>query len=52
MVIGLGWYDVVVLPANEWKWTFKEGDVAVLSTPRPGSGIADDFLLDQCYSVF
>lgn len=32
-----GWYDVVVLPANEIKWTFKEGDVAVLSSPRPGS---------------
>ncbi|XP_004301316.1 PREDICTED: uncharacterized ATP-dependent helicase C29A10.10c-like [Fragaria vesca subsp. vesca] len=32
-----GWYDVIVLPANESnKWTFKEGDVAVLSTPRPG----------------
>ncbi|GMH19011.1 hypothetical protein Nepgr_020852 [Nepenthes gracilis] len=32
-----GWYDVVVLPANEIRWTYKEGDVAVLSTPRPGS---------------
>ncbi|XP_048498755.1 uncharacterized protein LOC104891497 isoform X2 [Beta vulgaris subsp. vulgaris] len=32
-----GWYDVIVLPANETKWTFKEGDVAVLSSPRPGS---------------
>ncbi|XP_021745874.1 probable helicase DDB_G0274399 [Chenopodium quinoa] len=32
-----GWYDVVVLPANEIKWNFKEGDVAVLSSPRPGS---------------
>ncbi|XP_050375988.1 uncharacterized ATP-dependent helicase C29A10.10c-like isoform X2 [Argentina anserina] len=32
-----GWYDVILLPANESnKWTFKEGDVAVLSTPRPG----------------
>ncbi|OVA03119.1 putative helicase MAGATAMA 3 [Macleaya cordata] len=31
-----GWYDVIVLPANECKWTFKEGDVAVLSSPRPG----------------
>ncbi|KAG6784256.1 hypothetical protein POTOM_009944 [Populus tomentosa] len=27
-----GWYDVIVLPVNECKWTFKEGDVAVLST--------------------
>ncbi|XP_048226709.1 helicase sen1 isoform X2 [Ricinus communis] len=32
-----GWYDVIVLPVNEFKWTFKEGDVAVLSTPRPGT---------------
>ncbi|KAJ6405201.1 hypothetical protein OIU84_013221 [Salix udensis] len=31
-----GWYDVIVLPVNECKWTFKEGDVAVLSTPRAG----------------
>lgn len=34
-----GWYDVIVLPVNECKWTFKEGDVAVLSTPRPGTGM-------------
>lgn len=32
-----GWYDVIVLPTNEIKWTFKEGDVAVLSSLRPGS---------------
>ncbi|CAN6299882.1 unnamed protein product [Urochloa humidicola] len=32
-----GWYDVVVLPMHEYKWNFKEGDVAVLSFPRPGS---------------
>ncbi|XVF39491.1 hypothetical protein PTKIN_Ptkin01aG0038700 [Pterospermum kingtungense] len=32
-----GWYDVIVLPASECKWVFKEGDVAVLSSPRPGS---------------
>ncbi|MCL7044883.1 hypothetical protein MKW94_019902, partial [Papaver nudicaule] len=32
-----GWYDAVVLPVSECKWTFKEGDVAVLSCPRPGS---------------
>ncbi|XP_042985981.1 uncharacterized ATP-dependent helicase C29A10.10c-like isoform X2 [Carya illinoinensis] len=32
-----GWYDVIVLPANECKWTFKEGDVAILSSPRPGA---------------
>ncbi|KAK2972654.1 hypothetical protein RJ640_003427, partial [Escallonia rubra] len=31
------WYDIIVLPANECKWTFKESDVAVLSSPRPGS---------------
>ncbi|GLU16216.1 hypothetical protein SLE2022_326610 [Rubroshorea leprosula] len=34
-----GWYDLIVLHANECKWTFKEGDVAVLSSPRPGSAI-------------
>ncbi|KAK9073014.1 hypothetical protein SSX86_007336 [Deinandra increscens subsp. villosa] len=34
-----GWYDVILLPANECRWNFKEGDVAVLSTPRPGSVI-------------
>ncbi|GKV09300.1 hypothetical protein SLEP1_g20822 [Rubroshorea leprosula] len=34
-----GWYDVIVLRANECKWTLKEGDVAVLSSPRPGSVI-------------
>lgn len=32
-----GWYDVIILPTNECKWTFKEGDVAVLSSPRPGA---------------
>lgn len=32
-----GWYDVKLLPAHEFKWSFKEGDVAILSTPRPGS---------------
>lgn len=35
----LGWYDVKLLPAHEFKWSFKEGDVAILSTPRPGSGL-------------
>ncbi|XP_047315951.1 helicase sen1-like [Impatiens glandulifera] len=34
-----GWYDVIVLLASESKWTFKEGDVAVLSTPRPGTAL-------------
>ncbi|KAM7257179.1 hypothetical protein ACFE04_012920 [Oxalis oulophora] len=34
-----GWYDVIVTPANECKWSFKEGDVAVLSSPRPGSAV-------------
>ncbi|MCL7048360.1 hypothetical protein MKW94_000768 [Papaver nudicaule] len=34
-----GWYDAVVLPVSECKWTFKEGDVAVLSCPRPGSAV-------------
>ncbi|KAE8666492.1 alcohol dehydrogenase-like 7 [Hibiscus syriacus] len=32
-----GWYDVIVLPVNACKWVFKEGDVAVLSAPSPGS---------------
>ncbi|KAK1287351.1 putative helicase MAGATAMA 3 [Acorus calamus] len=32
-----GWYDVVVLPAQDCKWMFKEGDVAILSSPRPGT---------------
>lgn len=32
-----GWYDVIILPTNDCKWTFKEGDVAVLSSPRPGA---------------
>lgn len=32
-----GWYDVKVLPVHEFKWAFKEGDVAILSSPRPGS---------------
>lgn len=35
----LGWYDVKVLPVHEFKWSFKEGDVAILSAPRPGSGL-------------
>ncbi|XP_006829844.3 uncharacterized protein LOC18425215 [Amborella trichopoda] len=30
-----GWYDVIVLPLHECKWTFKEGDVAVLSSSKP-----------------
>uniref|UniRef100_A0A1D1YSP9 Helicase SEN1 n=2 Tax=Anthurium amnicola TaxID=1678845 RepID=A0A1D1YSP9_9ARAE len=30
-----GWYDVIVLPANECKWSFKEGDVAILSSRKP-----------------
>lgn len=38
-LINVGWYDVIVLPVSECKWTFKEGDVAVLSTPRPGTGL-------------
>ncbi|KAL1329311.1 hypothetical protein AAHE18_12G031900 [Arachis hypogaea] len=32
-----GWYDVKLLPLPDFKWSFKEGDVAVLSSPRPGS---------------
>ncbi|KAH6827842.1 P-loop containing nucleoside triphosphate hydrolases superfamily protein [Perilla frutescens var. hirtella] len=32
-----GWYDVILIPPHEHKWTFKEGDVAVLSSPKPGA---------------
>ncbi|CAA2994480.1 Hypothetical predicted protein [Olea europaea subsp. europaea] len=32
-----GWFDVILLSPHEFKWTFKEGDVAVLSSPKPGS---------------
>ncbi|KAL3514090.1 hypothetical protein ACH5RR_026807 [Cinchona calisaya] len=32
-----GWYDAILIPFTEHKWTFKEGDVAVLSSPKPGS---------------
>ncbi|WOK91590.1 helicase sen1 isoform X4 [Canna indica] len=32
-----GWYDAIVLPVHECKWTFKEGDVAVLAHTRPGA---------------
>ncbi|PIN24740.1 tRNA-splicing endonuclease positive effector (SEN1) [Handroanthus impetiginosus] len=31
-----GWFDVILIPPHEYKWTFKEGDVAVLSSPKPG----------------
>ncbi|CAA6658041.1 unnamed protein product [Spirodela intermedia] len=34
-----GWYDVVVLPASESKWSFKEGDVAVLSSRKPTTAV-------------
>lgn len=37
--VATGWYDVILLPTNECRWNFKEGDVAVLSTPRPGTGL-------------
>ncbi|KAJ1699268.1 hypothetical protein LUZ63_007780 [Rhynchospora breviuscula] len=32
-----GWYDIVLIPTYECKWNFKEGDVAVLTSSRPGS---------------
>ncbi|XP_042015421.1 helicase sen1-like [Salvia splendens] len=32
-----GWFDVILTPPHEYKWTFKEGEVAVLSSPRPGA---------------
>ncbi|KAL8504418.1 hypothetical protein ACS0TY_022953 [Phlomoides rotata] len=33
-----GWFDVILIPPNEYKWIFKEGDVAILSSPKPGAG--------------
>jgi len=34
-----GWYDVVLMPIDpKRELRFKEGDVAVLSTPKPGAG--------------
>ncbi|MCO5552817.1 hypothetical protein L7F22_006334 [Adiantum nelumboides] len=34
-----GWYDVVLFPIDsQARLGFKEGDVAILSTPKPGSG--------------
>ncbi|XP_047954096.1 helicase sen1-like [Salvia hispanica] len=35
-----GWFDVVLMPPYEYKWTFKEGDVAVLSICMPGAANA------------
>ncbi|CAA0805655.1 P-loop containing nucleoside triphosphate hydrolases superfamily protein [Striga hermonthica] len=32
-----GWFDVILIPPHEYKWNFKEGDVAVLSSPKPGT---------------
>lgn len=35
----VGWYDVVLMPMDSKRQLhFKEGDVAVLSTPKPGAG--------------
>ncbi|OAP07360.1 hypothetical protein AXX17_AT2G14490 [Arabidopsis thaliana] len=36
-----GWYDVILNSLNGCKWAFKEGDVAVLSTPLPESDHED-----------
>ncbi|XP_020886288.1 uncharacterized ATP-dependent helicase C29A10.10c isoform X2 [Arabidopsis lyrata subsp. lyrata] len=36
-----GWYDVILVSLNGCKWAFKEGDVAVLSTPLPESAHED-----------
>ncbi|KAL3681980.1 hypothetical protein R1sor_000002 [Riccia sorocarpa] len=34
-----GWFDVIILPEDPHvKLKFKEGDVAVVSTPKPGNG--------------
>ncbi|KAL3639340.1 hypothetical protein CASFOL_017247 [Castilleja foliolosa] len=32
-----GWFDAILIPPHEYKWTFKEGEVAVLSSPKPGT---------------
>lgn len=49
----LGWYDVKVLPVHEFKWSFKEGDVAILSSPRPGSGLLSNmWYMISCSSNF
>ncbi|XP_012841037.1 PREDICTED: probable helicase MAGATAMA 3 [Erythranthe guttata] len=37
-----GWFDVILIPPHEYKWTFKEGEVAVLSSPKPGAGLDDE----------
>jgi hypothetical protein len=35
-----GWYELVLLPGDcQSKLWFKEGEVAVISTPKPGTGI-------------
>lgn len=40
LVENSGWYDVVLMPMDRNReLRFKEGDVAVLATPKPGTGI-------------
>lgn len=44
-----GWFDVAVLPTIESKWSFKEGDVAVLSASKPGSGdFTNSYIIFTC----
>ena len=43
---------MVLMPPYEYKWTFKEGDVAVLSICMPGAGFANYFELLWVSSLF
>lgn len=50
-----GWYDAIMFPVQECKWNFKEGDVAVISSPRPCSGLYSNlnlFLNDSLFNFF
>jgi hypothetical protein len=49
MHVFLGWYDIILIPTYECKWNFKEGDVAVLTSSRPGSGTP---YFPESYSAF
>lgn len=40
---------MILIPPHEPKWTFKEGDVAVLSAPMPGAGFAYHFVYFWVY---
>lgn len=46
-----GWFDAILIPPHEHRWTFKEGDVAVLSVPMPGAGFAYHFVYFWVYPL-